>query len=253
MNEARVSNIKDAGEHRPFAAHGHADLASAGGMTLLRGVFEPGWRWSTDVKPIAGTESCQVRHLGYVVAGSMQVRMDDGQEITISAGDLFDLPSGHDAWVTGDVPCEMIDLSPDATRYASPVKRADDENMAAVRKGYAAFNAGDMATLRDLLSHDVAQHVPGTSQVAGAYKGIDAVLGYYGKLGELTGGQFRADLIDVHSDGAAHVTAVHQTTATRNGTTRVSRGSIIFTFLAGKVTDLMELRGDLAGDDAFFA
>lgn len=253
MNEAQVSSIKDAGEHRPFAAHGHADLASAGGLTLLRGVFEPGWRWSNDVKPIAGTDSCQVRHLGYVVAGTMQVRMDDGQEVTIGAGDLFDLAPGHDAWVIGDEPCEMVDLSPDATRYASPVKRADDENMAAVRKGYAAFNSGDMTTLRALMSHDVAQHVPGTSQVAGAYKGIDAVLGYYGKLAELTNGQFRADLIDLHSDGAAHVTAVHQVTATRNGTTRVSRGCILFTFLSGKVTDLLDMRSDLAGDDAFFA
>lgn len=253
MEQAQISSIERTGEHRVFAAHGHADLATAGGLTLLRGVFEPDWRWSRDVKPIAGTDSCQVRHLGYMISGSMQVRMDDGEEMTLNAGDLFDLAPGHDAWVLGDVPCEMVDMSPDATRYASPVKRNDDENMATVRRGYEAFNSGDMATLRELLSHDVAQHVPGTSQVAGAYKGIDAVLGYYGKLAELTNGQFRADLIDVHSDGGSHVIAVHQTTATRNGTTRVSRGSIIFTFLGGKATDLMELRGDLAGDDAFFA
>jgi ketosteroid isomerase-like protein len=250
---AQTSDIKRDGEHRQFAAHGHADLASAGGLTLLRGVFEPGWRWSQDVKPIAGTDSCQVRHLGYAISGAMVVQMDDGSEVTIHGGDVFDLPAGHDAWVIGDVPCEMVDFSPDATRYASATKPTDDANMATVRRGYTAFNQGDMATLRELLSHDVAQQVPGKSQIAGAYKGIDAVLGYYGKLGELTGGQFRADLIDVHSDGDSHCIAIHQTTATRNGQTRISRGSILFTFLGGKVTDLLELRNDVPGDDAFLA
>jgi hypothetical protein len=47
--------------------------------------------------------------------------------------------------------------------------------------------------------------------------------------------------------------ALHQLTATRNGVTRVTRGSILFTFLGDKVTDLQELRSDLPGDDAFFA
>lgn len=251
--KARISNIDRDGEHRMFAAHGHADLASAGGITLLRGVFEPGWRWSQDVKPIAKTDSCQVRHLGYTISGAMTVRMDDGTETTIRAGDLFDLAPGHDAWVIGDEPCIMVDSAPEATRYASAVKVTDDANMAIVRRGYAAFNAGDMATLRELLSHDVAHHVPGTSQVAGEYKGVDAVLGYYGKLAELTEGQFRADLIEVHSDGGAHALAVQQNTATRNGITRVSRASILFTFLDGKVTDLHQMHADLSGEDAFFS
>ena len=251
MANVAISSIERDGEHRAFAGHGHADLASAGGTTMLRGVFEPGWRWSQDVRPLAGTDTCQVRHLGYVVSGSMLIRADDGTESTITTGDLFDIHPGHDAWVLGDEPCVMIDCSPDATRYASSTPRMDDENMATVRRGYAAFNAGDIATLREVLAHDVVQHVPGTTELAGAYKGIDAVLGYYGRLAELTGGTFRADLLDVHSDGATHVTAMHQITAQRNGMTRVSRGSILFTFLGGKATDLLELHGDLAGDDAF--
>jgi ketosteroid isomerase-like protein len=257
MTDARISNLERDGEQRPFAAHGHAVLGSAGGLTLLRGTFEPGWRWSTDVKPIAGTDSCQTRHLGYVVSGSMQARMDDGTELSFAPGDMFDLPPGHDAWVSGAETCVIVDYSTDATRYARPAGQdmapADNDNMKQVRRGYAAFNSGDMETLRAILAHDVVQHVPGTSQIAGAYKGIDAVLGYYGKLAELTGGQFRADLLDVHGDGAAHVVAVHQTTATRNGVTRVSRGSILFTFLGDKATDLLELHEDLPGDDAFFA
>ena len=130
---------------------------------------------------------------------------------------------------------------------------ADDANMALVRRGYAAFNAGDLGTLRELLSHDVAQHVPGQSPLAGAYKGIEAVLSYYAKLAELTDGTMSVELIDLHTDGGAHVMAIHESTATRNGTTRVSSGSILFTLLAGRVVDMMELRGDLDGDDAFFA
>jgi ketosteroid isomerase-like protein len=252
---AHISNLERDGERRPFAGHGSAVLGSAGALSVLRGVFEPGWRWSNDVKPIAGTASCQTRHLGYVNSGRMQVRMDDGTESTLQAGDLFDLSPGHDAWTLGDENCVMVDVSPEATRYArkGATAPAEDENMALVRRGYAAFNSGDMDTLRTILAKDVAQHVPGTSQLAGSYKGIDAVLGYYGKLAELTDGKFRADLIDVHGDGQAHVAAVHQVTATRNGVNRISRGSILFTFLGGKATDLLELHSDLAGDDAFFA
>jgi ketosteroid isomerase-like protein len=253
----QISSLERDGETRPFAAHGHAVIGSAGGLTLMRGVFEPGWRWSADIAPIAGTASCQTRHLGYVLAGRMQVRMDDGSELTVEAGDLFDLPAGHDAWVLGDEPCVMIDYSSQATRYARgqvPGTAApDDKYMTLVRRGYEAFNSGDLATLREILSHDVAQHVPGSSQISGEYKGIDAVLGYYGKLAGLTDGHFRADLIDVFGDGHGHVTAVHQTTATRNGVTRVSRGSILFTFLGDRATDLVEMHADLPGDDAFFA
>jgi ketosteroid isomerase-like protein len=257
MAQVLISNLERDGTARPFAAHGHAVVGSAGGEAVLRGVFEPGWRWSADIAPIAGTASCQTRHLGYVVSGRMQVKLEDGREAVIEAGDLFDLPAGHDAWVLGDEACVTIDHSPDATRYATSYTSARggaaDENLALVRCGYAAFNAKDIPTLVSMFSPEVVQHVPGTSPVAGEYRGIEAVLGYYGKLGQLTDGSLRADLIDVHGDGAGHVNAVHQVTATRNGVTRVSRGSILFTFRDGKATDLLELHGDLAGDDAFLA
>jgi len=254
---AHISRLERDGETRPFAAHGHAVIGNAGGLSLMKGVFEPGWRWSVDVAPIAGTESCQTRHLGYVLSGRMQVRMEDGGEELIEAGDLFDLPAGHDAWVLGDQDCVMIDYSPDATRYARARSAAtapsEDRYMSLVRRGYAAFNTGDQATLRQILAHDVVQHVPGTSQIAGVYKGIDAVLGYYAKLAELTAGHFRADLIDVFGDGHGHVTALHQSTATRDGVTRVSRGTILFTFLGDRATELLQMHDDLPGDDAFFA
>lgn len=257
MAQVYTSNIERDGEQRAFKAHGSAALACAGGAAFLKGTFEPGWRWSKDVAPIAGTTSCQVRHLGYAISGAMTVTLDDGTEINIGPGDVFDLPAGHDAYVVGNEPCVMIDISPDATRYAkgqaAPAAQYEDRYLSLVRKGYAAFNSGDVQTLVTLMSHDVVQHVPGNSVLAGDYKGIEAVLGFYAKLGELTDGTFRAHLVDVHGDGHGHVTAVHQTIATRNGVTRLSRGSILFTFLGDKVTDLLELRADIAGDDAFIA
>ncbi len=253
MADPRISNLERDGETRQFAAHGHAIVASAGGLSVLKGVFEPGWRWSTDIGPISGTASCQTRHLGYALAGHMRIKQDDGVEVDVVAGDLFDLPAGHDAWVVGDETCVMVDYSPDAIHYARhAANQTADPNLAIVRNGYAAFNSGDIESLVSLFARDVVQHVPGNSQVSGVYKGVDAVLGYYGKLGELTAGTFRADLIDTHGDGQGHVTAVHQISATRDGVTRVTRGSILFTLVDEKVTDLLELRADLSGDDAFF-
>lgn len=255
MTNVMISNLERDGETRSFAEHGHAELASAGALTLMRGVFEPGWRWSTDIAPIAGTTSCQTRHLGYVQAGAMRIRTDEGAEYDIVAGDLFDLPAGHDAWVVGDEPCVMLDYSAEAIRYARTdgVLPSDDDAMALVRRGYAAFNAQDVDMLRSIFATDVVQHVPGHGPLAGTYKGVDPVLGYYGKLAQLTDGTFRAHLIDVHGDGLGHVVAIHQISATRNGMTRISRGSILFSVVGGKATDLLEVHADLAGDDAFFS
>ncbi len=256
MTKAFVSNIERDGETRKFQAHGSAAIGNAGGATFLRGTFEPGWRWSTDVAPIAGTKSCQTRHLGYVISGEMHVQNDDGTGIDLGPGDIFDLPAGHDAWVTGNEPCIMVDISPDATNYAkgaAATKPQDDKYQALVRRGYVAFNTGDMATLTTLIAKDAVQRVPGASVVAGDHKGIDAILGMYGQLAQLTDGTVQAHLVDLHSDGQGHVVAVHVLTGTRNGVTRASRGSILFTFLGDKVSEMHELRSDGPGDDAWMA
>ena len=79
-------NIENPHETRPFKDNGHMDVITLGDFTLGRGVFEPGWRWSNDVKPIAGTDSCQTRHTGYCVSGQMTVRFEDGEEITRRSG-----------------------------------------------------------------------------------------------------------------------------------------------------------------------
>ena len=98
---------------------GKVDIVSVGDLQIGRGVFEPGWRWSTHVKPIAGTDSCQAVHTGYVVEGRMAVRMDDGDEVESGPGDAFHMPAGHDAWIVGDDACVLIDVTGMST-YAKP-------------------------------------------------------------------------------------------------------------------------------------
>ncbi len=106
-------------ETRPLADKGHVKLVNIGGGTVGRVTFEPGWRWSEHVKPIAGTESCQMAHLGYVLTGRQGVRMDDGTESEFGPGDVIYIPAGHDGWVIGDEPSVVIDFSGMA-HYAEP-------------------------------------------------------------------------------------------------------------------------------------
>jgi quercetin dioxygenase-like cupin family protein len=118
MDKLQKKNIDSPDETRPFKAHGKADVVTVGDFTIGRATFEPGWRWSNDVKPLAGTESCQVRHTGVFLSGSMTVRADDGSEVTYSKGDVFLMEPGHDAWVEGDESCVLLDTG--IAPYAKP-------------------------------------------------------------------------------------------------------------------------------------
>ena len=110
MASIEVKNFDSTDEVRPFEGNGHADVVNLGGRVVGRGTFEPVWRWSENVKPIVGTDSCQVSHLGYIVSGRMGVRMDDGTEGEAGPGDVFALAPGHDAWVIGDERCVALDF-----------------------------------------------------------------------------------------------------------------------------------------------
>ncbi len=88
---------------------GRIELVDLGAGLVARAIFEPGWRWSEHVKPLAGTESCQAPHVGYVVSGRMKVVMDDGAEAEVGPGDFMRIDPGHDAWVVGDEACVSID------------------------------------------------------------------------------------------------------------------------------------------------
>ena len=97
-------------ETRPFeAGKGQVELVNTESGIVGRATFQPGWKWSEHVKPIAQTDSCQAAHTGYIVAGRMKVVMDDGEEMEYGPGDFGFMPAGHDAWVLGDEPCVVID------------------------------------------------------------------------------------------------------------------------------------------------
>jgi quercetin dioxygenase-like cupin family protein len=88
---------------------GRVEVIGTDAGVVGRATFMPGWRWSEHVKPIAGTESCQAAHAGYVVSGRMVVLMDDGEEVEVGPGEFLQIAPGHDGWVVGDEPCVFID------------------------------------------------------------------------------------------------------------------------------------------------
>ena len=104
-------------EHKSFQApeetrefpNGRAEILNVGGAEVGRFVFEPGWRWSNDVKPLANTDSCEAPHFQYHLSGRLAIRMDDGTELVAGPGDITSLPSGHDAWVVGDEEVVVVD------------------------------------------------------------------------------------------------------------------------------------------------
>ncbi len=81
---------------------GKFELVEIGGMTLGRATYEPGWKWSEHVGKALGKKLCDVAHIGMVVSGRAMVVMEDGKEFEITAGDIFEIPPGHDSWVAGD-------------------------------------------------------------------------------------------------------------------------------------------------------
>jgi mannose-6-phosphate isomerase-like protein (cupin superfamily) len=120
-----VKNVDKPDERREFPS-GHSDVLSLRGLTFAVATYEPGWRWSEHVAPIAGTRSCQIHHSGFCVRGRSHVRMDDGSENDIGPGDVFVIPPGHDAWVVGDEPLVLYGFVGGAAQYAeagAPGKR----------------------------------------------------------------------------------------------------------------------------------
>lgn len=112
-------------EHRDFNAPDETrapdkttvELVGLGGGQIGRFTFQPGWRWSECIKPVAGTDSCKVDHLGYSISGVLHVAHDDGTEVDIRAGEVYRIAPGHDAWVVGDEPMVAVEFQ-GAAHYA---------------------------------------------------------------------------------------------------------------------------------------
>jgi quercetin dioxygenase-like cupin family protein len=110
MATLQGKNMASPDETRSFP-HGSFSIIRLGDTAIARGVFEPGWRWSEHVKPLAGTESCQTHHRGYIISGRLGVRMNDGTEMEFGPGDVYEIPPGHDGWVIGDEPAVGLEVS----------------------------------------------------------------------------------------------------------------------------------------------
>ena len=119
--ELEIKRFDDPTGSRSFDK-GRLDLLTLGGMTIGRASYEPGWRWSEHVGPTAGTELCEVEHVGMVMSGRAAVRMRDGTQIVMEPGDVFAVPPGHDSWVVGDEPYVSLHLL-GATQDAAPPER----------------------------------------------------------------------------------------------------------------------------------
>jgi hypothetical protein len=109
MQKPVVMNFGKPSEVRKFPK-GHLELLNIGGATVGRAFFEPGWKWSDSLRPIAMTNSCEAPHFQYHISGVLMVVMDDGTKIECRAGDVSLLPPGHDAWVVGDETAVVVDF-----------------------------------------------------------------------------------------------------------------------------------------------
>jgi quercetin dioxygenase-like cupin family protein len=114
-----VKNVNAPDETRSFGGKGEGKVLEVDGHVVLYGSFEPGWRWSEHIKPIARTDACEATHVMYVLSGRMNVVHNDGTEAEIGPGDAAVVEPGHDAWVVGDEPCVTIDFG-GYRQYAKP-------------------------------------------------------------------------------------------------------------------------------------
>ena len=122
--DLQIRHFDEPDESRSFEK-GAFQLVTAGGMTLGRASYEPGWKWSKHVGPSVGTDLCEVEHVGIVVSGRAAVRMAEGTELVLGSGDVFAIPSGHDSWVVGQEPYVSLHLL-GATDYAA--RRIEDDS-----------------------------------------------------------------------------------------------------------------------------
>ena len=126
MARSQVKSFRTPDQVRQFP-NGRIANVSHGETTIGRFVLQPGWRWSRDVQPIAGTRWCQNHHQGVVLRGRLRVESDTGEVAEFGVDDVYDIPPGHDATVPGDEPFEAIEFA-SARVYAAP---ADGDRMLA--------------------------------------------------------------------------------------------------------------------------
>jgi class 3 adenylate cyclase len=136
-----------------------SEIVNLGGISFSHDVHQPGWRWSEHVRPLVGTEWCEFRHVGYVVSGRFKFMLKDGIEFECRAGDVVDVPAGHDAWTLGDEPFEMVAWMGGST-WLNPLLTLKDRVLVTllftdiVDSTRMVERVGDRAWLELLANHD---------------------------------------------------------------------------------------------------
>ena len=128
-----------------------------------------------------------------------------------------------------------------------------DENAAIIRRGYEAFNSGDMNTLTELFHESAVWHTPGRSSLAGDHQGRDATFAYFGQLGQGTGGTFQAELQHLLADDEDRVVGIQRNTGERDGRHVDVEVSLVFQLEDGRVTEGWEYIRDLYAWDEFWS
>jgi class 3 adenylate cyclase len=158
MPRLQAKSLDAPDEVRTFT-NGKTEIYDLGSFVLGRGTVEPGWRWSVDIKPVAGTELCEYHHLGVTLSGRAMTVMADGTELAIEPGQIYEIPPGHDAWVVGDEPWVWIDFA-GMRSYAQPVEATGERILATilftdiVDSTSTAERIGDKRWRELLASHD---------------------------------------------------------------------------------------------------
>ena len=111
MTSIGKKNFDSPDETKTPFKKGKIEVVTLGGLTVQRETLEPGWKWSEHVKPVVGGESCQKYHVKYIISGKQKVVMDDGTEMELIPGDVSVIQPGHNAWVVGDKPNVLLELS----------------------------------------------------------------------------------------------------------------------------------------------
>lgn len=112
--DAFVAKTFDQPDDRMTFPHGHTEVVRAGGHRLLRVTFEPGFRWSEDMAPAAGTARCQLHHVFWILSGRMGLRPPGGPNVEVGPGALVSLAPDHDSWTVGVEPVVFLDIDPTA-------------------------------------------------------------------------------------------------------------------------------------------